>query len=364
MNTDTGKRIAEILFFLFVMGFTITAVCGGQDLDQIKKAVMEMKPVFFAAALFLGILFVCLEGFMIWDLLSALKGKSSLWQCIRYSFVGFFYSGITPSATGGQPMQLYYMTKDGNRATDSAVVLMTVALCYKLVLVLIGIGILLGWGRPLHAYLRGYFIFYILGLCLNTLLVVIIVCVMLFPGIILQTAKRFTGALVRTGIWKPSAQREEKAADFVESYRQAVVFLKNHKSKLAEIIGLTFLQRSTLFVLTWVVYLGFGLKGAGGLTVMLLQAAIYIAVDMLPVPGAQGITEMMYKTVFAAVFTNGYLIPSMLVSRSVNFYFLLAASLIFAVAASLSVRRRRRFEGRREAMTAGGARQGRGQSGM
>ena len=66
---------------------------------------------------------------MIWYLLTSMRKKTdsqttvlcvvgkekvcSLWRCIQYSFIGFFYSGITPSATGGQPVQLYYMNKDG-----------------------------------------------------------------------------------------------------------------------------------------------------------------------------------------------------------------------------------------------------------
>ena len=75
------------------------------------------------------------------------------------------------------------------------------------------------------------------------------------------------------------------------------------------------------------VYLGFGMHGADALTVILLQASVYIAVDMLPLPGAQGITELMYQAVFAKVFTQAYLIPSMMVSRGLNFYFLLIVSL-------------------------------------
>lgn len=54
-----------------------------------------------------------------------------------------FYSGITPSATGGQPVQLYYMNKDGNKGSDSTIVLMTVAVIYKIVLVVLGVGMLL-----------------------------------------------------------------------------------------------------------------------------------------------------------------------------------------------------------------------------
>ena len=64
---------------------------------------------------------------------------------------------------------------------------------------------------------------------------------------------------------------------------------------------------------------------------LFLQAVISVSVDMLPLPGAQGITELMYQTVFAHVFTGTYLIPSMLVSRGINFYFLLIVSLIIVL---------------------------------
>lgn len=106
-----------------------------------------------------GVIFVCAEGSMIWYLLTSMRKKTdsqttvlcvvgkekvcSLWRCIQYSFIGFFYSGITPSATGGQPVQLYYMNKDGNKGSDSTIVLMTVAVIYKFVLVVLGVGMLL-----------------------------------------------------------------------------------------------------------------------------------------------------------------------------------------------------------------------------
>lgn len=325
------KRVAQILFFLAVMALTFWAVLHNQNLSEIWQAVRRMKPEYFLAAMLLGIFFVSMEGYMIFRLLSGMNGKSSLFRCIQYSFIGFFYSGITPSATGGQPMQLYYMSKDGNRASDSTVVLMTVALYYKLVLVLIGLGILIGWNRPLKYYLGSYYGLYLLGLVLNTALVLLILGVMLFPGTMLGTANAFEVMMLRLGLWKPSPKRREKVAGFVASYGQAVSFLKNNKSKLLEILILTFLQRSSVFFLTYLVYLGFGLKGSGAGTVMFLQAAIYIAVDMLPIPGAQGITEAMYQGVYLIVFTEEYLMPSMLVSRSINFYFLLIISLFIIV---------------------------------
>ena len=302
------KRAVQIAVFLLIMFLTFYALFSGRDLAEIGRSLARMSPVYLIPSAALAVFFVCAEGFMIWFLLNAMREKkNSLFRCFQYSFIGFFYSGITPSASGGQPVQLYYMNKDGNRVSDSTVVLMTVAVVYKFVLVVLGFGILAFWYGPLRAELKHYFPLYLLGLMLNV--------------------KFFEGLLIRMKIWKPSEKRDEKLNGFIESYQQAVVWLGKHKGRLAGVVAVTFLQRCSLFVLTYMVYLGFGLEGVGAVKVILLQASVYIAVDMLPLPGAQGITEMMYQTVFVNVFAGAYLIPSMLVSRGINFYFLMIVSL-------------------------------------
>lgn len=327
------KRALQIGLFLAVMILTFYALFSGRDLSEIICSVRRMSLGYLIPAAGLAVFFVCAEGYMIWYLLRAMRAQrnnrkcSSLFRCIQYSFIGFFYSGITPSASGGQPVQLYYMNKDGNRGSDSTVVLMTVAVVYKFVLVVMGTGILLFWRDPLREELGGFFPLYLLGLTLNVVLVILILGVMLFPKVILKGAQCFEGLLIRMRIWKPSERREEKIRNFVDSYQSAVAWLRNHRGKLLYVVFVTFLQRCSVFVLTYLVYLGFGLEGAGAVKVILLQASVYIAVDMLPLPGAQGITELMYQTVFAHVFTGAYLIPSMLVSRGINFYFLLILSL-------------------------------------
>lgn len=339
------KRAFQIALFLVIMLMTFYTLFSGRDLTKISHALAEMSPLYLIPAAALAVFFVCAEGSMIWYLLKSMKahksgGKgSSLFRCIQYSFIGFFYSGITPSATGGQPVQLYYMNKDGNRGSDSTVVLMTVAVTYKFVLVVIGLGILLFWHVPLIKETGKYFPLYLLGLALNVILVIVILGVMLFPQVILKAALFFENLFIRMKLWKPSEKREEKIQAFINSYQNAVVWLKAHKGKLAFIVLVTFFQRCSVFILTYMVYLGFGLEGSGVMRVILLQASVYIAVDMLPLPGAQGITEMMYQAVFSHVFTGTYLLPSMLVSRGINFYFLLVMSLFVVVTVKIREKR-------------------------
>ena len=155
--------------------------------------------------------------------------------------------------------------------------------------------------------------------------------VMLRPEIIRYIARRIDHLLVHFKILNANGNRLSQMEQFIENYRCAVVFLQHNYRKILIILAMTFLQRSTVFLLTGIVYMGFGLHTTPVYTVILLQACVYIAVDMLPVPGAQGITELMYRAVFIPVFGSKLLIPSMMVCRAMNFYFLLIFSMIAAI---------------------------------
>ena len=118
MKNETKKQnrnhmIFYAAFFLAVMFLTFHLIFKNTELDDIYEALDLMHPGYLFAAALDAVLFVALEGIIIWYLISALHkeyglpGKGSgVLRCIGYSFIGFFYSGITPSATGGQPMQL------------------------------------------------------------------------------------------------------------------------------------------------------------------------------------------------------------------------------------------------------------------
>lgn len=280
------------------------------------------------AAVLLAVFFVAGEGTMIWYLLRGIGETTGLLRCISYSFIGFFFSGITPSATGGQPMQLYYMKKDGTKLSSASVVLMTVAVIYKFVLALTGIGMILFWRLPLRGYLKGYYWMYFLGLFLNMILVAGLLLVMLSPEIIRGLFYKTEKLLVWSGIWKKSDSRKDRMDQFLSGYQETVVFLRSHKKVIAMTVIGTFFQRGSAFLLTYVVYWGLGLHGTPMLDVILLQASVYIAVDMLPIPGAQGITEAMYRAVFQGVFPADCLVASMCITRGIGFYLIMAVSFI------------------------------------
>ena len=322
------RLIVNAVIFAVVMALTFWSVFRGQDFTKIVAAVRQMSGTHMAAAVFLAVFFVAGEGCMIWYLLRGIGEQPTLLRCMSYSFIGFFFSGITPSATGGQPMQLYYMRRDGNALSASSVVLMTVAVIYKFVLVLIGIGIVLFWRKPLRTYLRGYFGLYFLGLLLNVVLVAVLLMVMFSPGIIWSCFCGIEKVMIHLRLWKETESRRDRVELFLSGYRETVTFLRKHKRLIGVTIAGTFVQRCSVFVLTAVVYRGLGLSGTAVLDVVLVQAAVYIAVDMLPVPGAQGISEAMYRSVFRDIFVGNTLVVSVCITRGISFYLVMLIGLV------------------------------------
>lgn len=351
---EIRKWAGNIALFAAVMILTFWMVFRGQDMTAVVASMRQMSVKYLIVSVLLAVLFVCGEGTIIWYQLRCLGGRggasgkktenssqscggedrrtgqssrSTLPRCIAYSFVGFFFSGITPSATGGQPVQLYYMKKDGNTLSESSVVLMVTAVIYKFVLVLLGAALLLFWRGPLRENLKGYYALYFVGLSLNIILVVLLLMVMFTPKIIRTVLYKGECLLVKIHLLKPSDERGKKLEQFLSGYQETVQFLRMHKSVVAVVTAGTFLQRSMLFLLTYTVYRGLGLSGTPLIDIFLLQASVYIAVDMLPIPGAQGITEAMYKTVFAKIIPAQYIVTSMCISRGISFYLMLLVGL-------------------------------------
>lgn len=324
------KKMLSAVLFLGLAALTFYVVFREQNFGELLAAVRGMQKGYLLAAALIAVFFVSAEGILIWYLLRSIGDRASLFSCLKYSFTGFFYSGITPSATGGQPMQLYYMSKDGHKVADSTVVLMSVATAYKFVLVVMGIGISVFWWDGLKGYLGEYLPLYFLGLFLNAALVVILLAIMLNgPGMerFLCGVERI---LVKLHLMKHSEKRREGIHNLVGQYQETVRFIRGHGRVLAFLVGFTFVQRCSVFVLTYFVYRGMGFHTASAFTIMALQAVVYIAVDMLPLPGSQGITELMYAAVFRDIFPGSSLTVSMCVSRGLNFYMLLIISAIVA----------------------------------
>ena len=104
--------IFNVLVIIFIPVITVKLIIGKKDFGTIINDFCSAGLGWLILGLLLVLLFVCGESVIIRYMLGKLKAPVSILKCIKYSFVGFFYSYITPSSSGGQPAQIYYMKKD------------------------------------------------------------------------------------------------------------------------------------------------------------------------------------------------------------------------------------------------------------
>ena len=328
------KALFNVSFLLVVFGLTVYGVFHGEDLGAMAEAIRSSQIKWLIPGVCLVVFFIWGESIIIWYMMRSFGIRLKKRICFLFSSVGFFFSCITPSASGGQPMQIYYMKKEKIPIPVSTVILMVVTITYKLVLVVIGLGILIFGRGFLHRYLEGILPVYYLGLTLNVFCVAFMTILVFHPVMAEDMLLKGMDLLERMRLMKKKEARRQKLKDSMEVYRETAAYLKEHKKVLFHVIVLTFLQRIALFSVTWFVYLAFRMHGTSLLDVILLQAVISVAVDMLPLPGGMGISETLFLNIFATVFP-GVLLPAMVLSRGLGYYSQLLISALFTVVAQI-----------------------------
>lgn len=328
------KALFNVSFLLVVFGLTVYGVFHGEDLGAMAEAIRSSQIKWLIPGVCLVVFFIWGESIIIWYMMRSFGIRLKKRICFLFSSVGFFFSCITPSASGGQPMQIYYMKKEKIPIPVSTVILMVVTITYKLVLVVIGLGILIFGRGFLHRYLEGILPVYYLGLTLNVFCVAFMTILVFHPVMAEDMLLKGMDLLERMRLMKKKEARRQKLKDSMEVYRETAAYLKEHKKVLFHVIVLTFLQRIALFSVTWFVYLAFRMHGTPFLNVILLQAVISVAVDMLPLPGGMGISETLFLNIFATVFP-GVLLPAMVLSRGLGYYSQLLISALFTVVAQI-----------------------------
>ena len=272
------------------------------------------------------VVFVCCESYIIYRMLRLLHYNDvPKRNCVKYSFVGFFFSCITPSATGGQPMQLYYMNRDKVDISVGTVILMIVTILYKFVLA---------------EYIGKAAFFFYLGMALNVFCVAFMLILVFEPTLASKIVLWLFQKLEKFHILKKKEERLEKLQNSMIEYHKAAAIIQGHRIFIFRMFVVTLIQRLIHFSITYLVYRAMGLSALGFIDAVALQSVISISVDMLPLPGGMGISEGLFLNIFKKIFVGGLLYPAMLLSRGISYYALVLISAVMTGGAHVTIKRK------------------------
>ena len=122
------KIIFNTVFLLLVFVLTIYGVFHGEDLGDVMEVIENADKCWLLPGIALVAFFIWGESVIIWYMMRSYGIHLKKTSCFLFSSVGFFFSCITPSASGGQPMQIYYMKKEKVSIPVATVILMIVTI--------------------------------------------------------------------------------------------------------------------------------------------------------------------------------------------------------------------------------------------
>lgn len=312
----TKKYFMNLILFIALIILTFSIIFKDQDIGKIFNIVRSVKLEFILIGIMLMALYIVCEAINIGRTLKALNEKSTFLKNLKYALIGFFFSSITPAASGGQPMQIYYMHKEKISVASSTLALLINLTCVQIVTISVALISLIFNYQYMNKYLIGFFI---LGISLNAsalaLLVISILSKKMTKGLI-----NFVIKILKFFKIKNIESKQEKLEKELKKYQDSSDYIKENKKLILKNLLTTYIQYFAYYSIAYCVYRSFGLLGRSILQIATMQAVLYATVSGIPSPGAVGVSEGGYLAIFETIYPQTMLNGAMLLNRGINFY--------------------------------------------
>jgi len=329
------KYYLNIIFMVVLLGLVFYVILKDEDLDKIICAMKGASIPFMLLAAVAGLMYVIMEGVSIQIILLSLGMKTNIIKCAKYSFIGFFFNAITPSATGGQPMQVLYMRNDRINIGASSVTLLFWTIIYKIALVVIEAFVFIFMYGFARNSLKGYMWLFIIGIIVNVVSIFLYSIVVFSENGAKNIAYFATWLLHKLRIVKRKEKIEKKLDHLLMSYKEGAEYMRSHIKTAVIVLGTTIIQRVSYFSATWFIYRALGLSEYTCLQIIALQSFVSVCIDILPFPGGVGVNEGFFVRLFAPFMGKSMAVSAMLLSRGVSFYVPLIISAVITMAAQM-----------------------------
>lgn len=315
---NKNKRIFNIPLFIFVIFLTFYFVLRNNDMNQIMNYIRSVDIRYILIGFLIMFLFVFCEGFNLYRILKSLNHNIRIIDTIKYALVGFFFSSITPSSSGGQPLQLYFMNKDKLPISDCLVALIIQLFSFQVICSLLAIiGVLLNFNKLIGMGNLKYLLF--IGFIVN-IIIVTSLFIILFSKKLAIKVLNFIHKILNKFHFKGAQSFYDKALDEMKNYHRSALFLKQHKGIIYRTFLVSFIQLFFYQSIPYFVYKSFGLGTYSIIDFVFMQAVLYVGVAFLPFPGAMGVSEGSFVILFKMFFPASILSSAMLISRGISFY--------------------------------------------
>lgn len=324
-TTKTNKYLKSMILSIVLIGITFYFLFRGSEISELITAIKSVNSFYLIAGLALMFMFIIFEALSIKILLKSFNYRVPFLKCIKYAFIGFYFSSITPTSFG-QPAQVYYMKKDGIEIGESSLSILIITISYQVAIILLGI-IMFSVRTKLITENFGIMKFLVIfGLIMNFSIIVIFIFTALQNNFLKRVINGSIRFLSKLKIVKNPEETLNKSDIQINQYKKGAEYLKINPSILLWVLLERTMQILSRLSVTFAVYKAFGLSGHGLIDIIALQTILALAVESVPIPGSIGAFEAGFLRANKVIFGEDKLLPAMLLSRGISYYVMLLIS--------------------------------------
>jgi len=323
------KNIKKNITFLIIITIVILLIVLKDDLDNIILTLRNIDLKYILLAIILYFLSVGIKGFVNYLIVND-SNKITLKEAIKHNVIIQFFNGVTPFATGGQPMEVYLLTEHKisvSKATDYTI---QSFIFYQIALVICGVIAVL-YNFIFHIFPKVKLLqqLVLLGFIINILVIIVLILISrskkvmnFFSNISYKICKKL----------KINKTKEEINYIFEEYYKG---FKDLKKRKGLSIIGiiLNMLSLICLYIIPLIIIMGIN-NGSTMSIIDTLTASAYVYVigSFVPIPGATGGIEYGFTQFYGNFIGLGTISALLLVWRFITYYVgVITGGLIFYI---------------------------------
>ncbi len=306
-----GANIFWNIFLVVIIAFGILSMFGiVNEIDPSQGAsfgevIRGASPAFFAVLIIVILMIMVLDVAKYCIISKTVTGKVSLATSAKTNFLGRYYDAVTPFATGGQPMQIYYLSTKGiSGGNATAMVLIryySSIMCWILLggaLMIAGAakGVLDGVSGGTILKITGW-----IGIGINLLIPIFVTLFLILP----KFMQKLTTGIVNLGhkikIVKDVEKTTAKATKVVSDFKNSFKVMATNPVGLILLIVVSLAESFFTFSTPFFVMKAFSCNVDGMLfTVMSLNSFATFGVSFIPTPGNSGVVEGMGALAFSA----------------------------------------------------------------
>lgn len=316
------KNLKKHSIILLIITAVVLFFVIKDDFNNIVSALSNANIALIIVGMCFTILYWLFKSMALHNIVREYRKKIKLRQIFKQITITQFFNGVTPFASGGQPMQIYMLGKSGIKFTHSTNIIVQDFILYQMALITHGvIAVLLNWkfgileSNPLLRSLT------IIGFMVNTLVGLGLLFVSFSTKFNRFIVNKVIVLFSKINLVKNKNKTIDSWKIKLKEFNDSAVLLRKKKSLIIKgyiynIIGLTCYYLTPLFV---IYALGFD-SNITIMTVYVSCAYVSVIGAFVPLPGGSGGIEGSFLEFFGNFMSPAATKAVLILWRSITYY--------------------------------------------